>query len=509
MKYSIFKYLAVFGIILALASCSKDFLETDPIGKMDVDQFYSTDEEAFQGLVAVYDIMQWTYASAEWNSSFMLKTLPSDESNTGGADAGDQPKYQELNSFTFSAGNQAVKGVFELNYFAIYRCNMVINNVEPESEARKDIIAEAKALRAFFYFELVSQWGSVPLNLVELAPSEYQQPPATTEAIYAQIEQDLDDAIAELPVKSEYSGSDKFRFSKGTAQMLKGKALLYQKKWAESATVFDALVASGEYSLTTDFATLFTKDQEFGSESVFEISWTSAQNYDWDTFTWNRYVESNVQWQLCGARSITAGDFDGGTSGMIAGWGFLPPTAELYDAFDAMGDSYRKMATVWDVDDFAEMGGFFNTDAYQNEGILKVKYGTFTSETSTEPGAVMELNYGTNYRLLRYADALLMNAEAQYRAGNDGKALQLLNELRDSRQLDALTVAGEDLFEAIVAERRLELAFEGVRFRDLVRWGKAAEVLGKYGYVEGKHNLFPIPEDEMNNNPFMVQNPGY
>lgn len=509
MKYNRLKYFTVLVSLLALVSCSKDFLETDPVGKMPADEFYSNDEQAFQGVIAAYDILQWTYASPEWNSSFMLKTLPSDETECGGADAGDQPKYQELNSFGYASGNQAVKGVFEANYYGAYRCNMVILNTEPESEVRKQIIAEAKALRAFFYFELVSQWGSVPLNLVELAPSEYQQPPATVAAIYAQIEQDLNAAIEVLPVKSAYSDADKFRFSKGTAQMLLGKALLYQEKYAEAAVALDAVIASGEYALTTDFSTLFKKEQEFGSESVFEISFSSDQDYDWGTFTWNRYLESNVQWQLCGVRSITAGDFDGGTSGMIAGWGFLPPTAALYDAFVEMGDETRKLATVWSVDDFAGYDGFFNTDAYQVEGILKVKYGTFTDETSTEPGAVAELNYGTNYRILRYADAVLMAAEAHNKAGQDGDAASLLNQLRTNRGLAEVSAAGDQLFEAIVAERRIELALEGVRFLDLVRWGKAAEVLGPKGFISGKNELFPIPQDEMNNNQYMVQNPGY
>ncbi len=509
MKYKALKYFAVFGILLILSSCSKDFLDTDPIGKMPVDNYYSTDDEAFHGIIAVYDILQWTYASAEWNSTFMLKTLPSDESGTGGADAGDQPKYQELNNFTYSAGNQAITGVFRLNYFAIYRCNMIINNVEPVSDVRKQIIAEAKALRAFFYFELVSQWGNVPLNLEELAPSEYQQAPATPAQIYAQIEKDLTEAIAVLPTKSEYDGSMVFRFSKGSAQFLLGKAYLYQKKWTDATQMFDQLMNSAQYSLTDDFSTLFKVEQEFGTESIFEVSWTNAQNYDWGTFTWNRYVESNVQWQLCGPRSITAGDFDGGTSGMIAGWGFLPPRAELYSAFEEMGDTYRKAATIWNVEDFAAMDGFFNTDAYQSEGMLKVKYGTFSAESSTEPGAVTELNYGTNFRLMRYADAVLMNAEAQYRAGDESKALQLLNMLRENRQLEAVSASGSELFDAIVAERRLELAFEGVRFLDLVRWDMAADVLGEFGFVKGKHELFPIPEDEMNNNQYMVQNPGY
>lgn len=167
-------------------------------------------------------------------------------------------------------------------------------------------------------------FGQGPLILNELAPSEYSQPFANAATIYAQIEKDLNEAIASLPEKSQYAEADKFRASKGAAQALLGKALLYQKKYAESAAAFETLINSGVYALQADFSTLFLKESEFGIESIFEVSWTTTSGYDWGTFQWggNRAMENNITWQLTGPR----GDyFVAGSTGLIGGWGFNYP----------------------------------------------------------------------------------------------------------------------------------------------------------------------------------------
>ncbi len=502
----IFKILTVLAILVSVTACKKDFLETDPLGKAAVSTFYKTDEDATMAVMATYDILQWMYAR-DWNSAYMVKTLPSDESNAGGGDAGDQPPYQELDIFTFSAGNPTITGVYQSNYFGIYRANLVINNVIPETDYRKQVIAEAKFLRAYFYFELVSMYGSVPLNLVELAPSEYQQPPAPVADIWAQIETDLQEAIAGLPQKSAYSADDKMRASKGAAQALLGKAYLYQEKWSEAATTFDALIASGEFQLADDFTTLFDKEQELGAESIFEVMYVTTEGYDWGTFQWggNRAMENNITWQLTGPR----GDFltSDTVLNLIGGWGFNYPKMSLYDTYVNAGDSYRRNATLWSTAELEANGGAWDeagANAWGWDGCVRIKYATRLSETNAN--AVPELNYGTNVRLLRFADVLLMNAEAKFRAGDAGGALIELNKVRARAQMEEYTSID---FAKIVLERQLELSFEAVRYLDLIRWGMAAEVLGSKGFVSGKHELYPIPLDEMRNNQYMVQNPGY
>ncbi len=127
-------------------------------------------------------------------------------------------------------------------------------------------------------------------------------------------------------------------------------------------------------------------------------------------------------------------------------------------------------------------------------------------ETNGDNGAVPELNYGTNLRLMRYADVLLMAAEANFRKGDQGKADNYLNQVRSRANLDPYT---GDFFTALMKERQMELCFEGVRFLDLIRWGKASEVLGPLGFVAGKHEVYPIPQDEMRTNNKASQNTGY
>ncbi len=499
----IHKILVVLVALVAVTSCSKDFLETEPYGKLSVDNFYKTDADAMNGIIAAYDILQWTNAR-DWQSVYLAKTLPSDESTCGGSSAGDQPPLQELDKFNYSAGNSVIKGAFEANYYGIFRCNMVINKVEPINDYRKNIIAEAKCLRAYFYSELVMMFGRVPLVLRELAPSEYKQPQAEVAAIYAQIETDLKEAIAQLPAKSAYAAEDKFRVSKGTAQALLGKVYLYEKKWKDASDVFEPLILSNEYSLSNDYSTLFRSAQEFGNESIFEVSYTSERGYDWGTFGWggNRNMENNISWQLCGPR----GDyFVAGNSGMVGGWGFNYPTENLYNAFEA--SDIRRSATVWSIPDLKALGGdWTGTEAYGFNGYFRVKYGTFADETG---GPVSELNYGTNLRLLRFADVLLMASEAYYRQGKEEESRTELNKVRLRAGLANITASGDALFMAIVKERETELAFEGVRFFDLVRWGLAPQVLGPLGFETGKHELFPIPLDEITNNDLIQQNPKY
>lgn len=499
------KVLLFLAMISLLPACQKDFLEVDPIGKMSVELFYKTDEDATKAIMATYDILQWMNAR-DWNSAYLVKTFPSDESNVGGGDAGDQPPYQELGNYTFGPSNAPITAVWQSNYFGIYRANLVINNVKPETDLRKQIIAEAKFLRAYYYFEIVSMFGNGPLILEELAPSNYGQPFAGAEAIYTQIAKDLNEAIVDLPLKSQYAPQDVFRASKGAAQALLGKAYLYNKKYEESAAAFELVIGSEEYDLQQDYSTLFLKDSEFGIESLFEVSYVTSMGYDWGTFQWGgaRPMENNITWQLTGPR----GDyFQPGETGLIGGWGFNYPKQSLYDAFVAAGDTVRKPASILSLADLRAQGGdWTNENSYGWDGCIRVKYGTRMDETNGESGAVPELNYGTNLRLIRFADVLLMAAEANHMAGNDTKAAQYLTRVRNRAHLGPFQ---GDIMTAIKNERKLELCFEGVRYLDLIRWGDAPSVLGSLGFVAGKHEFYPIPQDEMRNNAQATQNNNY
>jgi hypothetical protein len=515
MKKLIYKSSVIAGLFLMLTSCSKDFLDETVYGVLAADEYYSTEEELQEGVFACYDVLQWSVA-ADWNSMYVVKSFPSDETHAGGGSDSDQPAYQQLDDFSYTAENEPIEHSFQAMYFGIMRANAIINIAVGDTDAKVQMIAEAKALRAYFYFELVSMWGGVPIRLTLPSPSEYSIEKSTAEEVYAQIHKDLEEAIPDLPKKSDYSTEMRFRMSQGMAWALEGKAYLYQKMYAESAAAFENVITSGEYALASDYSKLFLIESEYGIESLFEIGYVSTEGYDWGTFEWggSRSMENNINWQLMGPRSDY---FSGGTSGLQGGWGFNYPTAKMAEAYDDEGDTVRKDASILSVADLrSKYGGDWTEDwtktnpVWGMEGYFRLKYGTLTAETSDSDGAVAELNYGTNLRLMRYADVLLMAAEANFLAGNTSIAQGYFDQVRNRVSLPykAITMDG------IKTERRLELAFEGVRFLDLIRWGDASTVLVDQGFSENgnfaeKHSLYPIPAAEINNNTKIVQNPGW
>lgn len=485
------------------SGCNK-FLEQEVPGAYAEQDFYKTDADVSQAVVGVYDMMQAHYNN-NWASLYMIKTLLSDESNAGGNDAGDQPGYQTIDNFNFDATNDKIRDAWRMTYFTIYRANKVINRSDALTPLRARLIAEAKVLRAYNYFELVSLWGDVPLILNDVLPAQYTSTGRKPKAeVYAQIEKDLQEAIAILPQKSAYAANDRFRVSRGTAQALLGKAYLYQQKWSDAATQLEAVITSNQYSLSSSIGTAFSKNHEFGQESLFEISYSTDRSYDWGNFPWGGAPESNIHIQLMGPRA----DFytKAPADSLIAGWGFILPKQKLWDAYVAAGDVTRRRQTVMSMTELIAAGGnWSNPAAYDFEGFFQRKYGAFQSQTGAPVG---ELNYGTNWRHIRYADVLLMAAEAFHKAGNDPKARGYVNDVRARSGLIPIGTSGSALFNDIVRERQLELAFEAVRFPDLVRWGLASTELSSLGFVAAKHSLLPIPDYDVKTGN-LTQNPNY
>ncbi|WP_040299843.1 RagB/SusD family nutrient uptake outer membrane protein [Arcticibacter svalbardensis] len=511
-KQTIKTILLSMVIMLTIGGCSKDFLDQPLEGKLTEDEFYKTDADANLAIIAVYDIMQSDFWNGGWTSMLMLKIMPSDESNAGGANTGDQPGYQDLDKYTTTPLNDKVSAAWQKCYTAVYRANKIIVKVSADTDIRKRVIAEAKFLRAYNYFDLVSLWGDVPLVTTDIDPASYTSIGRTPKAdVYALIESDLKEAIEGLPLKSAYSKADKFRASKGAAQALLGKVYLYEKKWAESAAQFENVINSNEYQLASSVGAAFSKAGEFGSESLFEISYSNTSGYDYGNFPWSNTPESNIHVQLWGPRSDAGYVMAPGDS-LLGGWGMNLAKQKLYNAFVAAGDVVRRGQTIMSRDELIAAGGKFPASGvYDFDGCFQRKYGSFATQSSTSAGAVQELNYGTNWRFLRYADVVLMAAEANYRGGgvSEAKGLGYLNNLRTHRSMPVLTgLTGNTLFTAIVKERQLELAFEGFRYLDLVRWDLAVQELGPLGFVKGKHELLPIPNNDVVTGG-LAQNPGY
>jgi len=510
-------------IVLAFAGCSKDFLEVEPIGQLSSDNFLKTDNEVKMATMGIYNKIQNNYSAGAWSSVYFIKNLPADDTKCAGPNAGDTPEYQYLDDFNITSGNTRFATIWTNFYSTINSCNTIINNVGANpnaTEGMKVMIGEAKALRAFTYLDLVIMFGGVPLMTVNpVLPEEFSKPRATVEAVYAQIEADLKDAIAVLPLKGAYSATDKFRFSKGTAQSLLGKAYLYEKKYAEAATVLGECIASNQYSLEPNYPDIWTKSHEFGVESIFEISYTSQEFYGWGTFPWGGGNESNIEMQLEGPRTDGDGAFDFSKLDptkvdITGGWGFNLPSGEIGDLLYSIPTDKRISGSVLSEADYFAAGGAYQVGEYpyDYEGYLRLKYANRTSETTDPDLGQPELNYGSNYRIIRYADVLLMAAEAYNKSGNDGAALVELQKITDRAGIAAHTQTGTLLFDQIVIERAKELCFEGSRYWDLVRWGLADDQMKDIGFIKGRHELFPIPMNEIIANTMMEdkdQNPGY
>ncbi|MDM8159531.1 RagB/SusD family nutrient uptake outer membrane protein [Labilibaculum sp. K2S] len=528
MKNRIYKIAIVLFSLFTYWGCSSDFLELEPTGKLASEEYLTTEKEAFDALIGLYDRMQVNNNNQEdWCSVFLTRVLLSDDSNAGGGSATDQQKFQEIDDYNQRADNAVVKNVWKGYYKAINMANNIIDNVPTELASAETIIAEAKFVRAYNYFELVTLFGSIPLRLENpKTEADNHVAKSSVEAIYAQIELDLTAAVASLPLKSTYSDAYKFRASKGAAQALLGKAQLFQKKYAEAATNFAAVISSEEYDLEDNYGEIYDGVAKAGKEVVFEILYSSESGNNWDT--WDGTGESNYMTILMGIRgdwSFNNLDIALGKE-YINGWGMNVPTkeiGELFDASAANGD-VRSAASVMSGADFSAAGGYINSpeaaaiytddnDDYKSpgtfnwddyEGYLRLKYTCDTLETGKP---AFETNWQFPVKVIRYADVLLMAAEAYLESSQAGKALIEINKVRTRANLPNLSSVS---LQNIKDERRLELAFEGHRFFDCVRWGDTSELGPKF--TAGKNEVLPIPQIEIDLNNKLSQadqNPGY
>ncbi|NNM23484.1 MAG: RagB/SusD family nutrient uptake outer membrane protein, partial [Flavobacteriaceae bacterium] len=298
-----------------------------------------------------------------------------------------------------------------------------------------------------------------------------------------------------------YTQDDVGRATKGSAEALLGKVYLYQGKFDEARVVLDELINNGPHDLFPDFSTLFENDNENTIESVFEVQYTDLEGASFDCF---QCSEGNIAVGFSGPRNFNGPLFESGFS-------FNVPTQEAFDAFSE--EDLRREFSILDIEAFAIENQDYNngagvswTEGFEHTGFFNRKYIPRQGDSNIGD---QNLTNPNNYRAIRFADVLLMAAEAHNRGnGNEALALQYLNRVRARAGLDDLNVAGSDLTQAIYLERRLELVGEGHHFFDLVRTNRAAAAID--GFMTGKHELFPIPDIEiqLTGNRWQ-QNPGY
>lgn len=484
------KLLLMGSVFLTFAGCGEEFLDKKPLARLGAANFYKTESDMLQALTAAYDVLQWQdmFGSIEW----YLGDVVSDDAVKGGGGASDGPEILDLEEFRTSPSNPIMANRYRTAYKAIFRANTVLEHIDAvETPLKERIRAEAKFIRGLSYFELAKVFGGVPLVLTVLTPDEQRMPRASVDETYAQIEKDFSEAAAALP--ESYGAGDVGRATKGAANGFLAKAYLFHKKWAESKAASDAVINSGVYSLLPDYGKIFTPEGENSSESLFEI-----QHKDYGN-GWADQHEGTV---------ITV--FQSPRDGEWGGWGFNQPTQEFVNAFEP-GDPRKDYTVLMDGEKATRADGKTITynKSSSDTGYNNQKYANHITANAPNQGAA---DSPQNVRVLRYADILLMNAEAAAELGQEDIARQRLKEVRARVGLGPITASGQALKDAIFQERRVELGLEGHRFFDLARTGRAAAVMrasGKTNFVAGTHELFPIPQGERDINPDLVQNPGY
>jgi hypothetical protein len=468
-------------IIIILSAVSflhtgcKKFLSVDPPYAQDAENYFQSPEDFERALTGAYDMLQGSFVS------FWIGEIASDNAIAGGESVNDSQGLHQIDNMTHGGVNNELRNIMRWNYTGITRVNYIMENKDNiDFPGKEHMLAEAKFLRAYYYFELVKFFGDVPLIIDKrIGIEEARQFPRTPKAeVYAQIEQDLAAAATVLsPVAAQ-----KGRATKGAAQALLGKVYLYQNKFTEAAAIFDEIRNSGLYSLISDYSQLFSASNENNSETVFDIQYSGLEGGSYGCLI---CLEGNAAPGFQGIRQYTGPVYGDGNS-------YNLPTQELFNAFSPIDP--RRGHTILDIDAFIAaqpdpssityaIGAGGHTGYYNNKYIKRQGEIGLPDNDLTSP---------VNYRVIRYADVLLMAAEAHFHLGNNQIAQQLVNQVRVRAGVPGIPVQS---LNDIYKERRFELSGEGHRFFDLVRTGQAAQFID--GFVIGKHELFPIPQVEI------------
>ena len=512
-------YIALLAVAsLGFSSCDSE-LDIEKHGNLgSMDDFYTTDENTMQATASLYTEMRGMYFN--W---FFTKNLLADDLWAGGGSRGDNAEMEKLNEYTFGTDCGMVQSLYSSLYGVIYKANLIIDKTQGESAVMKRAIAEAKVFRAWAHFELVTLWGTAPVVDHLLTPDEYRQANSEPATLWALIESDLNDAINSgmLPSKSNANDQETgIRATKELAQAFLGKAYLFQGKNSEAAAMLDNVISSNKYALFTGGYDLqFHAAYNNNCESMFELQKRNDTEQLWSqmdmVFIMQGWRTSVLNYSGQAANELAQGMY-----------GFMNPRKSLYDAFVAWegANGYRLSKSVLTYDQVSNYGISLQTGQYLygSEGYFMWKNQALKEDLVSDMSYFQVGEY-TDLKVMRYAEVLLLAAEANLNAGKTDKALDYINQVRTRAQEAPLTTV---TLSDIKTEKRLELCNECVRFQDLVRWGDAesamkeqgkevpayttngAEWLYKnqnYGF-KSKHKLLPIPLKEIELNPNMTQN---
>lgn len=519
-----FIYIAICSVAVSCDS-KLDILQK---GVVDESSFYQTDEECEEAAIALYGAMNdnATY-------QFMTKAMLDDDTWAGGGGRGDNVNNELINEYRYTTDNQWIEGLFKNGYQMIYRANLILTNVSPDSQSKKRNIAEAYFFRAWAYFDLVTLFGPVPKVTEIVKDGNYSKPNSDIDELWVLMEEDLKNAIDMQALPEKNSLDDNItgiRVTHQLAQALLGKVYVFQGKYQEASNVFEEVIKSGKYGLFQgEYGDIFAAPYNFNREIMLAINKVNdPTKYSFDGLC-----------AMCGWREDKFEGFYAAYQSKILdvypmGWGQSVPTKSLYDAFVGMEgeDGYRLNQTLVSYKQLVEKGVTIKDGQYVYgcEGYLTWK----RRNTPSSYVAGTYAGFYNNFVFMRYAEVLLLASEANLQVGNISVATNYLNAIRTRAKLPNLnhTITLDD----IKKEKRLELCNELIRYQDLTRWGDAYEALKdkgdkipalyglkedgsydirylwtntEYGYKKNKHELLPIPQYEMNVNDMISQNPGW
>ena len=488
-KYLNGKVLTLLAASLFVSvSCSDEFLDVDVQGETPVEDFWQSEEDATRAVNSIYGYLRdWKQVAF---AAIAVESLGSDNTEKGSS-ASDATFLNNYDNYTVTPTDGQLLDFWAGQYQEINLCNQVLTNVpgiEMDESLKARYLAEAKFVRAYCYFRLVRAFGDVPLRTEVITdPAQFNIPRTPRDQVYDFIEQDLTEAAAILP--TSYSGSEVGRATKGAALSLHAKVNMYRNDWPQVLSLTEQVMQLG-YSLVPNFQLLFREEFENSSESIFEIQAALIPG--------NAPASNSQYSQVQGVRGSVGG-----------GWGFNVPTEALANAFEP-GDP-RRDATIIFRGETTPQGDVIPPDG-DNPRYNEKSYVPFSDHVSGYNEGAQQ-----NIRVLRYADVLLMNAEANNELGNTQPALTSLEMVRARARggnagilPEVTTTDQNELRLAIWHERHVELAMEFDRYFDVIRQGRGEEVFGPKGWTPNKNEVWPIPQTEIDLSAgILTQNPGY
>ena len=532
-QFKALTYSALALATLSLSSCN-DWLTEETPGTTKVSEFFTSLSTAEAVVNAAYVPMTWEFGTTYY-PEWYFGDIVSDDALKGGQDINDGADLRELENFKANSDNEILLGYYRAQWQGIQRANLAIDEIpttrietegteaEQQAKYRDRYLGEAYFLRGYYYFRLARMFGGMPLiDYVIKSSNQWAQKRATMDETLNFAIEDFKHAENLLWEKDKYSDEELGRATKGAAQAMLLKANLYradyqrnagneteaQKYFAEAAKWGKEVIKSRQYSLWPNYFDNFRLANENGRESVFEIQYTEEATSDYGGEGYTRGTMTTI---LQRSRSSAFGE---------AGWGYDRPTQNLYNEYEA-GDARRDETILVPTDVQIETPA---QEIYCGDRMLNRKYAMYNDGTN---GGIYKLAHPTrspkNNIQIRYADVLLMYAEACCESGDLPSAKSALKEVRNRAGLSQFPYTAviqgqtvtfndnqEDLRKAIRHERRVELAMEGHRWFDLTRWGIAKETMDSYmageteeakelygTFQKGKHELFPIPSKEI------------